>query len=125
MPLHPAYKAVKYLDAQGISRQADKPMAWKFEKFIFDVLPFTQNVKVMDYPREVCFAPLKNFSGPESPETVRAALQKLDRQTIARITNIEPPMIPFELSQEFYYPTMELLQKWYGTPLPKQSYIMP
>lgn len=41
MPLHKAFKAVKHLDNAGRIVKAQEPMSWKFEKFIFDVLPGT------------------------------------------------------------------------------------
>lgn len=126
LPLHKAYKAVKYLDETGRSRISEKPQAWKFERFIFDVLPFANAVKVLVYPREMCFAPLKNATGPDSLETVQAALQHLDKITYEKITGQAAPAQPFELSQDFHYPTPELLQKWHGRPAPSQGhYIAP
>jgi UDP-N-acetylglucosamine/UDP-N-acetylgalactosamine diphosphorylase len=72
LPLHKAFKATKQLDAQK------DVMAWKFEKFIFDVLRYAnpERVKALLYPREQCFAPLKNLHGNDSVETVREALRK-------------------------------------------------
>lgn len=126
MPLHKAYKAVKYLDETGRSKMSEKPQAWKFERFIFDILPFADEVKVLVYPREICFAPLKNATGPDSLETVQAALQHFDKITYEKITRQAAPAYPFELSQDFHYPTPELLQKWQGQPAPAQGvYITP
>lgn len=76
IPLHKAFKATKYLSDEGVTLMAKEPMAWKFEKFIFDVLPFAERVKALVYPREVCFAPLKNMQGADSVETVRNALHR-------------------------------------------------
>ena len=123
MPLHIAHKAVKYADKAGHVVQAVQPMAWKFERFIFDVLPLVEHVKALLYPRAECFAPLKNFMGPDSPETVQAALQASDRRVIEKITGQQAPEQPFELAQEFYYPTSELLKKWDGRPIPTNNYI--
>ncbi len=36
---------------------------WKFERFLFDVLPHTQKTSVLVYPREDVYAPLKNLEG--------------------------------------------------------------
>jgi UDP-N-acetylglucosamine/UDP-N-acetylgalactosamine diphosphorylase len=49
----------------------------KCETFLFDVLPYAANPKVLLCSREDCYAPLKNATGDKSPETVRLALQKL------------------------------------------------
>jgi UDP-N-acetylglucosamine/UDP-N-acetylgalactosamine diphosphorylase len=112
MPFHLAHKAANYLDSQGVVKHSNQPNAWKFEKFIFDILAFTNKVAILNYPREYCFAPLKNKEGSDSLATVQEALQTLDRLILAQISGKESPSIPFELSQEFYYPTPELLLKW-------------
>ncbi len=122
LPLHLAHKAVKYVDKAGQVVQACNPMAWKFERFIFDVLPLAKHVKALLYPRAECFAPLKNFSGPDSPATVQAALQEMDRRVIEKITGMPAPHHPFELAQDFHYPTPELLEKWQGHALPSDPY---
>jgi len=116
MPLHLARKKVTMLDGNS--------MAWKFEKFIFDVLEYAETVKVLIYPRERCFAPLKNAEGPCSIETVRKALQERDCAVFTEISGNKPPeKRKFELSQQFYYPTKELLNYWHGRELPDNDYI--
>ena len=67
MPWHLAHKPAKRYDLAA-------PLAWKYEKFIFDVLSYTSNVKGILYPRKSCFAPLKDKS--DLPQ-VQAALQLL------------------------------------------------
>ncbi|MBS3902762.1 MAG: UTP--glucose-1-phosphate uridylyltransferase [Anaplasmataceae bacterium] len=54
----------------------DIPVA-KCETFLFDVLPFARNPKLLLYPRESIYAPLKNKEGEKSPATVRAMLKSL------------------------------------------------
>ncbi len=122
-PLHKAFKAVKYLDDNQKTVKAEKPMAWKFEYFIFDALLFTQKVAALMYPRQECFSPLKNKTGANSLATVQSALQYVDRLTYEKISGTIPPHKPFELSQEFYYPSPQLLKKWQGRPLPEEPYI--
>lgn len=51
MPLHVAHKKIP---------QKENSWGYKFEYFIFDVLPFAEKVKVLVYPREKCFAPIKD-----------------------------------------------------------------
>lgn len=124
LPFHKAWKAVKYLTPEGKTQMAEKPMAWKFEKFIFDVLPFAKNVKAVLYPRDECFAPLKNATGSDSLTDVQVALQHYDRKIFTQITGIAPPTsASFELSPQFYYPTPELLSKWKGKSFPSDPYI--
>src|SRR5262249_15958125 len=114
IPLHKAWKAAPRVDDRGISHLPHQPNAWKFETFIFDWLIHAQNVVALIYPREQCFAPLKNAKGGDSPETVREALQQADRRVIEAITGLAYPNFPFELAAEFYYPTSDLLKKWKG-----------
>lgn len=114
MPFHSAHKLVEH---------NKEKKGWKFEKFIFDVLPLSRAVKALLYPRELCFAPLKNAEGADSLATVQAALQKLDCLVIEKITGLKPPERPFELAPEFHYPPPELLAKWKGKALPPQDYI--
>ncbi|MGH2611704.1 MAG: UTP--glucose-1-phosphate uridylyltransferase [Rhabdochlamydiaceae bacterium] len=54
-----------------------KQMIWKFERFIFDMLPYSHKTNLLLYPREDVYAPLKNGSGEKSLETVKAALQRI------------------------------------------------
>lgn len=63
----PLHKALKPLTAAPNS-----PLAWKKERFIFDLLPFATAPTLLAYPRATTFAPLKNKEGPDSPESVRA-----------------------------------------------------
>lgn len=124
LPLHRAKKSVKQLLETGEIITPETPNAWKFEEFIFDVLPLSEKCEALLYPRETIFAPLKNFEGEDSIETVQAALLAFDQQVYARITGKRPPEAAFfELSPSFYYPTDGLLEKWRGKPLPDQEYI--
>jgi UDP-N-acetylglucosamine/UDP-N-acetylgalactosamine diphosphorylase len=124
IPLHLALKSAKVLCADGVSRQSEKPQFWKFEKFIFDLLPMADKVGALLYAREDCFAPLKNFDGQDSLKTVQAALQEADRKAYQKVSGIAVSSdAPFELSQEFYYPTSEMLADWQGKSLPTQAYI--
>jgi UDP-N-acetylglucosamine/UDP-N-acetylgalactosamine diphosphorylase len=54
-------------------------MVWKFERFIFDTLVFSDQTNLLLYPREDVYAPLKNATGENSLATVQAALKRLIR----------------------------------------------
>ncbi len=71
MPLHVAHKKVPFCDGKGKTVKPDKPNAYKFEKFIFDVLPRAKRSMVLEFKREDEFSPVKNAAGADSPETVR------------------------------------------------------
>jgi UDP-N-acetylglucosamine/UDP-N-acetylgalactosamine diphosphorylase len=117
MPLHAVFKNV----------EAGKELkAWKFEMFIFDILPLARHVEALLYPREACFAPLKNLKGEGSLETVQQALITRDRQILSEITQTKLPNQPFEIAQDFYYPTPEINAKWKGKTLsPSIPYVEP
>lgn len=116
LPLHPAYKAAPALDDKN-------KKAWKFEYFIFDMLPLAQKVQALLYPRERCFAPLKNLSGEASPTTVHAALQERDRQIYEELYNKKAPSVPFELAQDFYYPMPVFVDIWKNKSLSNDGYL--
>jgi UDP-N-acetylglucosamine/UDP-N-acetylgalactosamine diphosphorylase len=105
LPLHKSLK--------NALQNEKKTMAWKFETFIFDLLPHATKTGVLLYPRERCFAPLKNSTGDNSIETVRHALQARDQELFASIAPEAESIPPFELSQAFHYPTASLLSQWH------------
>lgn len=125
MPYHLAFKSVEYMNDNYETVASDKPIAWKFEKFIFDMLARTNNVGVLVYPREVCFAPLKNREGLSSCETVQAALMDYEGELWRKIAGTEPSPYVFELAQDFYYPTPDLYEKWRGKEFPDTKYVNP
>jgi UDP-N-acetylglucosamine/UDP-N-acetylgalactosamine diphosphorylase len=74
MPFHIARKKVPHLDAQGRLVHPEKENALKFEKFIFDALPLAERWTVVETTRRREFEPLKNATGPDSPESVLQAM---------------------------------------------------
>lgn len=75
LPFHRALKKVPYWDmATNKNISPSEPNAVKFEAFIFDTLPLAERSVTVETDRKVEFEPLKNATGPDSPETVRAAL---------------------------------------------------
>ena len=121
-PLHKSWKTVGETDSKTLF--SSKKQAWKFERFIFDLLPFIDKVAALLYPRCQCFAPLKNCSGVDSIETVKTALQAFDCEKFQEITKtaILQNQV-FELDPQFYYPTEKLVKQWQGKELPSQPYI--
>lgn len=124
MPFHLAKKSVSYLSPSGKPISPKEPNAWKFETFIFDVLPLSKKTAIIAYPRQNCFSPLKSLQAPNDIHSVRAALLERDRHVFASISGYLPdPNHIFELAQEFYYPSQELHTFWKNKPLPKLTYI--
>lgn len=97
---------------------------FKFEHFIFDTFCLSEKSAVLLYPRENCFAPLKNFEGEDSMQTAREALIKYNRTVFETISGKEIARDKvFELAPEFYYPTPDLKKRWAGKDLPNELYI--
>ncbi len=74
MPLHRAHKKIPVVNDDGVAQTPDKPNGFKFEKFIFDLLPHAKNVVNLAFDRRDEFSPVKNASGEDSPDTCRKDL---------------------------------------------------
>ncbi len=76
LPFHYAHKKVAHIDAGGEFVEPKTPNAIKFERFIFDLMPFSKNAIVVEIDPQEGFAPLKNASGAatDTPEMVRAMM---------------------------------------------------
>lgn len=76
LPFHIAHKAVPHIGDDGSLVTPKSPNAVKFEMFIFDSMPMAKRVAIVETDREDEFAPVKNATGVDSPESVRAALAR-------------------------------------------------
>lgn len=101
LPFHVAHKAVPHLDDSGNRIEPDAPNAWKFERFIFDTLPLAERVLVVETDRDREFHPVKNREGQDSPDTCRAALQKLHRGWLKQAGVAIPTEVPVEITPLF------------------------
>ena len=72
LPYHIAVKGIESLAPDGMT--VKKIDGIKFEMFIFDALGFAERSVTLEVPREEEFAPVKNASGADSPDTARAAM---------------------------------------------------
>ncbi|WP_201456389.1 UTP--glucose-1-phosphate uridylyltransferase [Chlamydia sp. 17-3921] len=108
----PLYKTHKYAKQLGVSSSTEKN-AWKFEEFIFDLFCYSEQCQTLVYPRQECFAPLKNLEGNYSPATVRQALSARERQLFHKVTGKKlSPNTTFELEADFYYPLTSTSLHW-------------
>ncbi len=112
LPLHKSWKTSKFVNPIGITQTSTAPNAWKFENYIFDLLAYTNYTAALLYPRNLCYAPLKNYIGENSIATVQESLLSFDQKILESITGLPAPTSPFELSADFYYPTSKLLDFW-------------
>jgi len=68
---HGALKKVKCLDETGNTLLPDAPNGLKAETFVFDAIPLAQNASIFEIDRLEEFAPIKNSTGTDSPESSR------------------------------------------------------
>lgn len=71
LPYHSAFKKATYIDKDGNKIVPDSPNAFKFEAFLFDAFSEVDDMAILRVKREEEFAPVKNATGVDSPETAR------------------------------------------------------
>ena len=72
LPYHAARKKVPYDRPDGTLVEPDQPNAIKFETFIFDSFDAAEDIAVLRVDRHQEFAPIKNRTGEDSPESLAA-----------------------------------------------------
>lgn len=112
LPFHVARKAVVHTcpDTGELIDPGNEPNALKFERFIFDALPLAERWLAVETAREEEFAPLKNATGADSPQTVRAAQIALHTQWLER-AGVPTHGHPVEISPLFALDADELKRK--------------
>ena len=83
MPLHLAHKKIAMVNENGDVVKATEPNGYKFEKFIFDILPDAKKVAFLAFDQKDEFSPVKNAQGADSPDTCKADLQAKWRRQLA------------------------------------------
>jgi UDP-N-acetylglucosamine/UDP-N-acetylgalactosamine diphosphorylase len=113
LPYRTALKAVTHFDphtGQTVAPDGKEPNAVKFERFIFDALPHAERWLAVETPRAEEFAPIKNATGADSPETARSAQLALHAQWLTR-AGIDPHGHPVEVSPLYALDGDELATK--------------
>jgi UDP-N-acetylglucosamine/UDP-N-acetylgalactosamine diphosphorylase len=110
LPLH---RSAKPLEAwvDGAVREVQ---GWKFERFVFDLLPLAARSVGMEIDREAEFAPVKNADGADSPATaVELASREYARWLEAAGVRVELPRgALIELSPLLAATERQLLENW-------------
>ena len=75
MPLHLAFKKIPFVDQKGKVVKPSEPNGYKFEKFIFDILPNAASAAFLAFDQKEEFSPVKNAEGNDSPATCKADMQ--------------------------------------------------
>ncbi|MBZ0136321.1 MAG: UDPGP type 1 family protein [Planctomycetes bacterium] len=87
LPLHAARKKVPSVTDPDPAA----PNAWKFERFVFDVIPLANHVVCLEVPREEQFLPVKDADGPFGPDGVRQSYQDYFGRGVERVLGKKPP----------------------------------
>jgi len=87
LPLHTALKEIPCVDEKG---ETVRRRGRKYERFLFDLFPLAESIRVVEVEREREYEPVKNAEGKESPATARAALDREYRRWY-REAGREPP----------------------------------
>jgi UDP-N-acetylglucosamine/UDP-N-acetylgalactosamine diphosphorylase len=127
MPFHVAHKKVPFIDAVGKRITPKEPNAIKFERFIFDLLPWAERAVVVEVDPNRHFAPLKNAPGAtrDTPEWVRQQMIALHAEWL-RQAGAEVANVPVEISPLFALDAAEVAQKIRpGTKVDKPTYLTP
>ncbi len=103
LPFHVARKKVACLDPSGRRIEPAEPNAVKFERFIFDLLPWAENAIVVEVDPLRAFAPLKNAPGAkqDTPEFVKSRLSALHAEWLRKAGAEVAEGIPVEISPLF------------------------
>ena len=77
LPLHSAKKKIPHIDENGDLIKNDEPDGYKFETLVLDMVEMMEGCLVYEVDRAKEFAPVKNASGTDSPDSARAMLAAL------------------------------------------------
>lgn len=75
LPLHRAFKKIKYMDENGNQVAPDEPNAYKFETLVLDMVKLQDNCLAYEVDRKKEFAPVKNKTGVDSVDTAQELLR--------------------------------------------------
>jgi UDP-N-acetylglucosamine/UDP-N-acetylgalactosamine diphosphorylase len=111
LPFHLAHKKVPCLDESHVLVEPEAPNAYKFERFIFDVLPHARRALVVEADRTQEFNPVKNSSGVNSPDDVRQSMSQLHADWLRAAGVNVPEGVPVEISPLYAVDAEELTRK--------------
>ena len=96
MPLHLAFKKIPALVNGKVVKPAE-PNGYKFEKFIFDILPNAKRTAFLAFEQKDEFSPVKNAEGSDSPGTCRADMRSKWVGWLEEAGMKVPPDMPVEI----------------------------
>lgn len=101
MPLHIAFKKIPICAEDGTVSKPEKNNGYKFEKFIFDVMPDAKTVVNLAFDRADEFSPVKNAEGSDSPATCKRDMQAKWRRWFSANGVTLPEALPVEIDPAY------------------------
>ena len=103
LPFHRAHKKVPFIDDDGNLQAPSEPNAIKYERFIFDLLPASDNAIVVEADPAVAFAPVKSADGApaDTPAQAKAAMSALHRRWLEAAGAVVDEGIQVEINPRF------------------------
>ncbi len=100
MPLHLAFKKIPMV-VNGKVVKPTEPNGYKFEKFIFDILPNARRAAFLAFEQREEFSPVKNAEGSDSPATCRSDMQGKWARWLERLGMKVPAGLPLEIDPAY------------------------
>ncbi|MBR3923462.1 MAG: UTP--glucose-1-phosphate uridylyltransferase, partial [Kiritimatiellae bacterium] len=110
MPLHLAFKKIPMVVGGKVVKPTE-PNGYKFEKFIFDILPNARRAAFLAFAQEDEFSPVKNAEGSDSPATCKADMQAKWARWFAEFGVKLPRNLPVEIDPAYALDAAELAAK--------------
>ena len=110
MPLHLAFKKIPYMAGGKVVKPAE-PNGYKFEKFIFDILPNARRAAFLAFAQKDEFSPVKNAEGNDSPATCRADLRAKWARMLAAAGVKVPDSMPLEIDPAYALDAADLVRR--------------
>ena len=110
MPLHLAFKKIPYMAGGKVVKPAE-PNGYKFEKFIFDILPNARRSAFLAFAQKDEFSPVKNAEGNDSPATCRADLRVKWARMLAAAGVKVPDSMPLEIDPAYALDAADLVRR--------------
>jgi len=110
----PYHRAIKEVEGLGPGGRSERMTGLKFETFVFDAIPLAEKSICMEVAREEEFAPVKNQSGSDSPETAQQAMNGLFKRWLVEAGTEVAPQARIEVSPLFALDREEAMKKLKG-----------
>lgn len=111
LPVHRAHKEIPCLNEHGRLVHPDRPNGFKLETFALDTLPDAETAMVLACDRASEFAPVKNASGADSPQSAQSLMNALYTAWVVNGGGTVAPGTTIEISPLYALDQAELAAK--------------